>query len=65
MSIFFNKTERVNPLNPSVSKRWYLVLKSAGLHIGYADTQDRQPCLNKLSEPLCQYGHVNISTWAC
>ncbi|MDR1502790.1 MAG: DNA-binding protein [Prevotella sp.] len=28
MSIFYNKVERGNPMNPSAGKKWYAVLKT-------------------------------------
>ncbi|MDR0683070.1 MAG: hypothetical protein LBG15_14655 [Dysgonamonadaceae bacterium] len=28
MSIFYNKVERENPMNPSAGKKWYAVLKT-------------------------------------
>ncbi|MDR2563768.1 MAG: DNA-binding protein [Prevotellaceae bacterium] len=31
MPIFFNKVQKVNPLNRTAPKKWYPVLKSTGL----------------------------------
>jgi hypothetical protein len=31
MALFFNRSERGNPGNPSAPKKWYLILKSLGL----------------------------------
>jgi predicted histone-like DNA-binding protein len=28
MSVFYNKVERGNPMNPSAGKKWYIVLKT-------------------------------------
>jgi predicted histone-like DNA-binding protein len=31
MSIFYNKLERANPLNPTAPKKWYITLKTIGM----------------------------------